>query len=115
MEDRSPSHLVVRPADLLVRDWLAFDRTLMASERTLLAYLRTALGLLAAGVALLRIYPGQVPEVVVGCVSIGLGFVALGVGARRFRRVRARYASLVSNPAVRSWEIRPGGNGPAGR
>jgi putative membrane protein len=113
MNDRPQAHLLVRPEDLQVRDWLAFDRTRMANERTLLAYLRTALGLLIAGVALVRIYPGRILELAVGCVSIGLGLGALGVGVARFRRVRARYASLASHPAVRSWEIRHGGDGTA--
>ena len=79
------------PDPLPLRDRLALGRTTLANERTLLAHVRTALGLLAAGAGLIHFLDDPV-AMALGWALAGLSPLSLGVGVRRFLRMRARLA-----------------------
>ena len=80
-----------------IRDYLAEDRTVLANERTFLAYLRTALAFLIAGLTLIKFFNSPVMAVV-GWALLPVGPASLGIGLRRYLRMR-RLIRLPDGPA----------------
>jgi len=79
---------MVERSDTLARDRLARQRTELANERTLLSYIRTALGFFAVGIPAVWWLEG-IGFQALGVVSLVIGVVFLGVGARRFVTLKA--------------------------
>jgi putative membrane protein len=75
--------------DTLLRDRLAAQRTMLANERTLLAYLRTAIAFAAAGGSAVHFLDSTFFDVL-GWVLVAVGMAGGGLGAARFRKVRAQ-------------------------
>lgn len=84
----------------VLRDYLAIDRTILANERTLLSYLRTALAFAVVGASAIKFFDSLVYEVL-GVCFILFGLMVIGVGARRFLRVRKRIEEAIAlDPVV---------------
>lgn len=74
--------------DTQIRDRLARQRTELANERTLLAYIRTALGFVIVGVP--AVWWVDYPYIqALGGLSLAVGAGCVGLGIRRFMRVRS--------------------------
>ncbi len=82
-----------RPADFILRDWLALDRTVLANERTFLAYCRTSLTLILAGLTFIRFF-GHEAWAATGYGFIIFGLVVFTYGYRRYRHMLGHYSSL---------------------
>ncbi len=94
----------INPADMILRDHLAYDRTILANETTLLAYLRTAMALLAAGATLFRLFSDDPFFQVLGMVMLILGILIAGIGVFRFfamtKRLRLLHERVEQYPDV---------------
>ena len=73
----------IRPEDMILRDYLAYDRTVIANERTLLAYFRSALMLFATGVTLLKLIK-EILYQFIGLFFIAISFVVFIFGLVRY-------------------------------
>lgn len=95
-----------RNRDLTLTDYLAIDRTVLANERTLLAYGRTALGMVVVGGTIIRFLDALWLHGL-GAGFIVAGFGVLGLGWRRYLRVKALLSAALEelqgedeNPAL---------------
>ena len=77
-----------------VVDRLALDRTRLANERTMLAYLRTALGFGAAGATLLRLFPENATDQVLGAGLLAFGGATVAFGTWRCATEHLRYRRM---------------------
>jgi len=87
------------PAELILRDELALDRTILANERTYLAYVRTAIALILAGVSFIH-FSEALWFTLLGVASVPIGFLVLGLGLRRYRKVRYTLAAIRQRQVV---------------
>lgn len=72
---------------------MALGRTVLANDRTLLSYVRTWLSLLAGGLGLTVLL--EHPLLIgVGWASIGVSFIVLWLGIRRFRHTNQLLARV---------------------
>jgi len=88
---------------LILRDHLAYHRTSLANQRTLLAYVRTALTFIVAGLAFLH-FSQMMTAIIMACVFIPLGIVALVMGIVVYFSSRARIRQTMDEYA----DIPPG-------
>lgn len=91
----------MRPDPRSLADHLALDRTVLANERTLLAYVRTTLGLLGGGVAVAHFIDDRWLTLLGWALALAAPIV-MGIGAMRYRRVRANLRALDDGARVAS-------------
>lgn len=78
---------VVKPDELVLRDYLAAERTVLSNERTFLAYLRTALAFAVGGVSLIHFIASIIADVF-GVLLIIVAIGTLAVGIWRYIKTR---------------------------
>lgn len=78
---------VVKPDELVLRDYLAAERTVLSNERTFLAYLRTAVAFAGGGVSLIHFIASMIADVT-GILLIIAAVAALALGIWRYVKTR---------------------------
>lgn len=84
---RNERRHVIKPDELLLRDYLAEERTVLANERTFLAYIRTALAVAVGGVSLIHFIASTIADVF-GIILIFAAIATFIIGIWRYIRTR---------------------------
>ena len=84
---QNEQYRVIKPDELVLRDYLAAERTVLSNERTFLAYLRTALAFAGGGVSLIFFLASMIADVT-GILLIISGVATLAIGVWRYFKTR---------------------------